>query len=183
MCTYRVKRCAEGVHARISVGEGVIGGQQCQAVAAAETDGASIAGGRIAIGIPSGQGEALGGADGGRGVSANCQGLRGSRVDRDGCITGDGTGDGIGSGDGLAAGGLKDKPGEGVHAGVGGREGIVGRQDSRQIGTGEVDRTQVTGQCVVIGVLGGEGDAEGRAGGGRRRSCDFQVRALADKDI
>jgi len=30
---------------------------------------------------------------------------------------------------------LKDKPSEVCHAGVGGREGIVGRQDGRQIGT------------------------------------------------
>jgi len=32
------------------------------------------------------------------------------------------------------AGGLEDDPGEGVHASVGGREGVVAGQDRRRIG-------------------------------------------------
>ena len=71
--------------------------------------------------------------------------------------------------------------GEGVHPGVAGREGVVGRQDRLAVAAGEVDRAGVTGGRVAEGVLGrdrdvvrrpgrasGSGSPRPRAGGGGR---------------
>jgi len=163
--------------AGVAAGERVIGRQDRQAIATRERHGAAISAGRVAEGVLSGDGEVMGSSSrAGSGIAADHEALGDSRVDGDGRIPGDGSGDRIGGGDRLAAGSLENDPGEGVHAGVGGREGIVTGQDGRRIGTREVHRTQVTRQRVVIGVLGGDRDAERRAGGCRGRRRDLQVR-------
>ena len=52
---------------------------------------------------------------------------------------------------------------------VGGREGVVRRQDGRGIGAGEVDGAGVAGGGVAVGVLGGDRDVVGDTRDGRAR--------------
>src|SRR5207248_11384521 len=76
-----------------------------------------------------------------------------------------------------AARGSQDHDGEGVRAGVAGREGVVGRQGRGPVGAGEVDRAGVAADRAVVGVQGGDRDADGRAGGdGGGRGRDLEVR-------
>src|SRR5207245_7988111 len=80
-------------------------------------------------------------------------------------------GDRVGGDDGLAAGRLEDNPGEGMLAGVRGREGIVGRQDGLGIATREMDRTGVAGGGIAIGVISRDRNRPGRPRRGRRRAA------------
>ena len=43
------------------------------------------------------------------------------------------------------------------------------------VGAGEVDRAAVAGGGVAVGVLGGDGEVERRAGGGRARGADREA--------
>ena len=76
--------------------------------------------------------------------------------------------DGVSRGDGLEAGGA-DRDGERVRAGVGGGEGVVGREDRGRVGAGEVDGAGVGRAHVVGRVQGGDGDRHDGAGVARAR--------------
>src|SRR5439155_1278735 len=74
--------------------------------------------------------------------------------------------DGIGGGDRLAARGLeRDGARERMGAGVSNLEGIVCGQDGETVTAAEVHRAEVAGRRVVVGVLCGNDDIEGGAGG------------------
>ena len=62
----------------------------------------------------------------------------------------------------------RDGVGEGVDAVVAADEGVVGGQGRAGAAAGEVDGAGVARRGVAVGVLGGDGDRERRAGG---RAC------------
>src|SRR5262249_14353040 len=119
-------------------------------------EGARDVGSGVELGLA--QRRAVG--DGGRVVPGD---RRRRRVYRDRGAAGDGVGGGGGGRGGGGPGRAQEDAGEGIHAVVGGREGVVGRQARQRVGAAEVDGAEVGGR-VPDGVLGHDGDAQGRAG-------------------
>src|SRR5207248_154615 len=94
---------------------------------------------------------------------------RGRRGDGDVRLrAGDRGGDGVGGRQAPGAGRL-ERGAEGVDAGVGGDERVVGRQGGLRVRAAEADRAGVAGGGVAEGVAGGHRDVVGHAGRGRRR--------------
>src|SRR5206468_2538328 len=89
--------------------------------------------------------------------------------------SGDRAGGGVGGGDALRARRFQ-RDREGVHPGVGGGEGVVGRERRLGVAGGPVDRAGVAGGGVVAGVLSGERHREAGACGGRGRRGHSEVR-------
>ena len=81
-----------------------------------------------------------------------------ARSDDDAALeAGDGARHRVTSSDCLSAGALEGDA-EGVRPGVGSGELVVGRQDGVGVGRGEVDRAQIAGGDVAVGVFGRDGD-------------------------
>ena len=138
-------------------------------------DRAAVSGGGVAEGVEGGDRDVVGDT---RDVRARETGDDESRgpggIDDDARLSpGDRSGHCVGGGHRLRAGRLEGHA-EGADAG---RQGPVGRQDRRAIGTGEVDRAGVAGRGVAEGVEGGDGDVVGDARHVRSREVrDREVR-------
>ena len=150
--------------------ERVIARQHRLPVAAGEVHGADVAGGNIAISVPGRDREAVASAGGRRRGEAGDGERVGSRgVHRDAYLRPCDRGlAGVRGGQGLAGGRLERRA-ERVHAVVAADEGIGGGQAGVLVGAAELDRTQVSGNRVAIGICRGHGKGVGHAGHGRRR--------------
>src|SRR5205823_10569948 len=127
----RRDRGGEGMLSGVGGGEGVAGGQGGLVVAAAEAYGAGVAAGYVAVRVP--QRHRFCPRRPGRhrrGEAGQRQGegrRRADQIGRASCR--ERGGDGVGGGERLGARRLeRDAGGEGMHPGVGGGVGVVGRQ-------------------------------------------------------
>src|SRR5205814_2081465 len=146
---------------------GVVRGEDRQAVAGGEVDGAAVPGGDVAEGVLGGGGEGKGGAlVGGRGEAGEDEERRWAGVDRDGVLGAGGVA-AVGGGDLLRAGGPQGAAEE-VAPAVAGDEGVARRQGGLGVGGAEGGGSGVTGGEVAIGVHRGDGEAPARPRGARR---------------
>ena len=143
------------MHALVGGGEGVVGGQHGLPVAAGEVDRAPVAGGDVAVGsravtvmVPATPAV----VDEGKPVTLNVAAGSAAGIDRDARLrAGDAAGRRVRGGQRLRAGRI-ERGAEGMHAGVGGGEGVVAGQRGAAVGAGEVDRADVAGGHVAVGV-------------------------------
>src|SRR5262249_46203807 len=125
-----VQAGGERHHPGVAGREGVVVGQGRPRVGAGEGDGGGVAGGGVAEGVLGRDREGVHVARGrGRREGGDDKGADHRRVDLDVRLRalGHRGRQGVGGGEGPGAGCL-ERGGEGVHAGVVGREGVVGRQ-------------------------------------------------------
>src|SRR5262249_3530162 len=169
-------RVAEGVGAVVPGREGVVGRQQGAPVRGrgGEVDRADVAGRGVVVPIQGGDGDAEGGRGRGGGRGAHDEVQPGDRrVHRHRRRGAEGVAGCIGRRHGLGAGGVqRDGAGEVVDPRVAGGEGVIGGQDGRGVGAGEVRGAAVVRRRVAIRVNGLERDAECRAGRRRRWGGD-----------